>query len=89
MHARYKMMYTDASDRRGIDMVETVTALAAFRNGKLLIPPGYTVEYGADVLLLRRESGSVVAAFNAGKATSVEVERNAWDDHKQGNRKTA
>jgi hypothetical protein len=70
-------------------MVETVTALAAFRDGKLLLPPGYTVEYGADVLLLRREGGSVVAAFNAGRATSLEVERNAWEDHKQSSRKTA
>jgi hypothetical protein len=70
-------------------MVDTVAALDAYRDGKLLLPPGYTMEYGADVLLLRREGGSVVAAFNAGRATSSEVEKDAWDDHKQTNRKTA
>jgi hypothetical protein len=70
-------------------MVTTITALEAYRNGKLLLPPGYTVEYGADVLLLRREGGSVVAAFNAGRATCSEVEKDAWDDHKQSNGKTA
>ena len=83
------MLYAGTSDRRGIEMVDTVAALDAYRDGKLLLPPGYTMEYGADVLLLRREGGSVVAAFNAGRATSSEVEKDAWDDHKQTNRKTA
>jgi hypothetical protein len=83
------MLYAGASDRRRIDMVEIVTALDAYRDGKLLLPPGYTIEHGADVLLLRREGGSVVGAFNAGRATSVEVEKNAWDDHRQSNRSTA
>jgi len=82
------MLYAGASDIRRIDMVETVTALNAYRDGKLLLPPGYTIEYGADVLLLRRGGGSVVAAFNAGSATSSEVEENAWTDHRQ-NRNTA
>jgi hypothetical protein len=83
------MLYAGASDRRRIDMVEIVTALDAYRDGKLLLPPCYTIEHGADVLLLRREGGSVVGAFNAGRATSVEVEKNAWDDHRQSNRSTA
>jgi len=46
-------------------MVENVAALDAYREGKLTLPPGYGLEYGADVLLLRREGGSVVAAFSA------------------------
>ena len=70
-------------------MVDSVAALDAYRDGKLSLPSGYTIEYGADVLLLRREGGSVVAAFNAGRATSSEVEKNAWEDYKQSNRKTA
>jgi hypothetical protein len=83
------MLYAGASDRRRISMVDDVAVLDAFREGKLLLPPGYTVEYGADVLLLRRSSGSVVAAFNAGKVLSSEVERDAWEDHKRSIRQTA
>ena len=64
-------------------MAKNVSALDAYREGELLLPPGYAIEHGADVLLLRREGGSVVAAFSAGGATAKEVKRTAWDDHKQ------
>jgi hypothetical protein len=64
-------------------MVENVSALGAYREGELLLPPGYTIERDADVLLVRREGGSVVAAFSARGATSEEVKRTAWDDHKR------
>jgi hypothetical protein len=64
-------------------MAKNVSALDAYRVGKLLLPPGYAIEHGADVLLLRREGGSVVAAFSARGATAKEVKRTAWDDHKQ------
>jgi len=60
-------------------MAKPVMALDAYRDGELLLPPGYTLEHGADVLLLRRADGSVAAAFNAGKATSSEVEKDAWE----------
>ena len=46
-------------------MVENVSALNAYREGELPLPPGYTIEHGADVLLVRREGGTVVAAFSA------------------------
>ncbi len=77
------MLYSGASDRLGIGMVKPVTALDAYRAGTLLLPPGYMLEHGADVLLVRREGGSVVAAFSARGATSKEVKRTAWDDHKR------
>jgi hypothetical protein len=83
------MLYPDVSDRRRIDMVDDVTALDAYREGKLPLPPGYSLEYGADVLLLRREGGSVVAAFSAKGTTPSEVERTAWNDHRQSSRNTA
>jgi hypothetical protein len=83
------MLYPDASDRRRIDMVDNVTALDAYREGKLPLPPGDSLEYGADVLLLRREGGSVVAAFSAKGTTPSEVERTAWNDHRQSSRNTA
>jgi hypothetical protein len=89
LHIQHKMLYAGASDRWGIDIMENVAALNAHREGKLALPPGYALEYGADVLLLRREGGSVVAAFTAKGTTSTEVERTAWNDHRQGSRDTA
>lgn len=70
-------------------MVDNVTALDAYQEGKLPLPPGYSLEYGADVLLLRREEGSVVAAFSARGTTSTEVERTARNDRRQSSRNTA
>jgi hypothetical protein len=64
-------------------MAENVSALDVYREGELPLPPGYKIEHGADVLLLRREGGSVVAAFSAGGATAKEVERTAWEDHRR------
>ena len=64
-------------------MAKNVSAPDAYREGELLLPPGYTIEHGADVLLIRREGGTVVAAFSAGSATSKEVKRTAWDDHRR------
>jgi hypothetical protein len=77
------MLYADASAKQGIGMAKPVMALDAYRDGELLLPPGYTLEHGADVLLLRRADGSVAAAFNAGKATSSEVEKDAWEGCKR------
>jgi hypothetical protein len=64
-------------------MADDVSALDAYREGEISLPPGYTIEHGADVLLIRREGGTVVAAFSARGATPKEVERTAWDDHKR------
>jgi hypothetical protein len=64
-------------------MAKNVSALDAYREGELPLPPGYTIEHGADVLLVRREGGTVVAAFSARGATAKEVKRSAWNDHRQ------
>jgi hypothetical protein len=69
--------------------VEKLTALQAYRAGKLYLPPGYGLDYGADVVLLRRDSGSVVAAFGARGATPAEVARTAEEDHRRHGRSTA
>jgi hypothetical protein len=45
-------------------VAEKLTVLEAYREGKLPLPPGYTLEHRADALLLRREDGSVVAVFS-------------------------
>jgi hypothetical protein len=61
--------------------VEKFTALEAYRLGKLHLTPGYELDHGAGVLLLRRDDGSVVAAFSARDATPAEVARTAEADY--------
>jgi hypothetical protein len=64
-------------------MARNFSALDAYREGELPLPPGYKIEHGADVLLLRRGGGTVVAAFSARGATAKVVKRAAWDDHRR------
>ena len=64
-------------------VAEKLTAEEAHREGKLSLPPNYGLEYGADVLLLRRADGSVAAAFSARGAAPAEVARTAEKDHKR------
>ncbi len=61
--------------------VEKLTALDAHQAGKLYLPPSYKLEHGADVLLLRRGNGSVVAAFSARGAIPSEGARTAEADY--------
>ena len=44
------------------------------------LPFGYHPEFDADLLLLRRADGSVVAAFSARGADLFEVELAVWED---------
>jgi len=44
-------------------MRERLRSWEAYLAGKMRLPPGYELEYGADVLLLRRADGSTVDAF--------------------------
>ena len=69
--------------------LEKLTAREAHRSGKLYLPPGYGLEYGADVLLLRRNDGSVVATFSAWRATPSEVARTAEEDYRTHGRSSA
>ncbi len=59
------------------------TAKDAHREGKLALPPGYRLEHGADVLLLRRADGSVAAVFSATGAAQAEMVRAAEEDYKR------
>ena len=61
-------------------MAIKMTALAAYLGGKLLLPPGYRIEHGADVMVLRRGDGSVVAAFAAASTPPAKVVRLAERD---------
>lgn len=65
-------------------------ALAAHRAGRLYLPPGYKLEHGADVLLLRRDDdGSVMATFSARGATPSEVARIVEEDYRTHGRSCA
>ena len=55
--------------------------LAALYAGKLYLPPGYQIRLDADLLMLHRDDGSMVASFVVGAAPS-EVVREAEEDHR-------
>ena len=64
-------------------MAEKLTAWTAYQVGCMTLPPGYRLEHGADVLLLRRGDGLTVAAFSATSAAPAEVARIAEADYRQ------
>ncbi len=70
-------------------MEQRPTAEDAYREGRLALPPGYGLEHGAGALLLRREDGSVAAAFSAGGAAPAEVARTAEEDQKRNGKRPA
>ena len=70
-------------------VAEKLTAEEAHREGKLSLPPSYGLEYGADVLLLRRADGSVAATFSAEGAAPAEVARTAEGDHDRNDKRPA
>ena len=70
-------------------MAQRLTAKDAYLEGKLSLPPGYGLEHGADVLLLRRADGSVAATFSAKGAAPAEVVRTVQGDHKRNNQRPA
>ena len=49
------------------------------------LPSGYRVHEEADFAVLRREDGSEVAVFGATGADPQEIERRAWEDHRERN----
>jgi hypothetical protein len=70
-------------------MREKIAAWATYRAGKMPLPPGYELEFGADVLLLRRADGSTVAAFSASGASPSEVARIAEEDYRTNTKSSA
>jgi hypothetical protein len=70
-------------------MRERLVAWAAYRAGKMPLPPGYELEYGADVLLLRGADGTTVAAFSASGVAPSEVTRIAEEDYRTNDKSSA
>jgi hypothetical protein len=58
-----------------------LTALAAYRAGKLSLPPGYHIRLDGEFFTLRRDDDSIVAPFAVG-AAPAEVVREAEDDYR-------
>jgi hypothetical protein len=58
-----------------------LTALAAYRAGKLYLPPGYHIRLDAEFFTLRRDDDSIVGPFAVGAAPAAVV-REAEEDYR-------
>jgi hypothetical protein len=79
--------YTNYERKVAVSRKKT-TAGEAYLAGKLRLPPGYHVEFDADLLTLLREDGSTVAAFTAG-ARPAEVAKAAEEDYRASGNNSA
>jgi hypothetical protein len=70
-------------------MREKLTSWDAYLAGKMRLPPRYELEYGTDVLLLRRADGSTAAAFSARGVAPSEVVRIAEEDYRTNGKSSA
>jgi hypothetical protein len=59
------------------------TVLEAYVAGRLALPPGYDLQFDADIILLR-EDDAVVAAFGVADTTPSGVTKAPWEDHTRG-----
>ena len=48
--------------------------------GQIGLPPGYWLEHDADLILLRRPEGGLLAAFSLRGADPLEIAATAWED---------
>jgi hypothetical protein len=70
-------------------MTSKIKAWDAYRAGLMTLPPGYRLEYDAEVLLLCRNDGSTVAAFSARGVAPSNVLRAAEDDYRMNSKHSA
>jgi len=70
-------------------MTSKIRVWGTYRVGEITLPPGYGLEHEADVLLLRRNDGSTVAAFSARGVAPSELLRTAEDDHRVNGKNSA
>ncbi len=55
----------------------------------VVLPPGYRIHLGVNLLVLRRADGSMVTAFGASSADPAEVEEEAEKDYRMSGQGTA
>ena len=60
--------------------MDKLTVLEAYMAGRLALPPGYDLEFDADMILLRKDD-AIVAAFGVAGTTPSEVTEAAWEDY--------
>jgi hypothetical protein len=70
-------------------MTNKINARDAYQAGQMTLPPGYELEYDADVLLLRRNDGSTVATFSTRGVAPSMVLRAAEDDYRVNSKHSA
>jgi hypothetical protein len=66
---------------RQVRTSKKLTALGAYRAGKLYLPPGYHLRLDAEFFTLRRDDDSIVTPSAVG-ATPAAVVREAEDDYR-------
>lgn len=66
-----------------------LAAWYAHRAGRYCLPIGYELDHDADLLHLRRDDGSLVAAFSARGVAPTEVARTAEEDYRANAKSTA
>ncbi len=69
-------------------MATKMTALFAYRTGKLRLPPGYHIEGEAGLITLYRPGDSPVGVFTEGAAPPAVI-RAAEDDYRANSRYSA
>ncbi len=68
--------------------MDKLTVLEAYVAGRLALPPGYDLQFDADMILLRKDD-DVVAAFGVPGTTPSEVTKAAWEDYTRGHNNSA
>jgi hypothetical protein len=64
--------------------VRTLRVLEAYRKGNLALPPSYSLEFDADMILLRSNKNAIVAAFGVAGIFPSEVTKAAWENYTRG-----
>ncbi len=73
------MMPTQPEDRRGTPGL--FRGSPSVPESGVVLPPGYRIHLGVNLLVLRRADGSMVTAFGASSADPAEVKREAEKDY--------
>jgi hypothetical protein len=55
----------------------------------VVLPPGYRIHLGVNLMVLRRADGSMVTAFGASSADPAEVKKEAEKDYRMSVKATA
>ena len=69
--------------------MEKLTVLEAHREGKMYLPPGYGLEFDADMIILRGKDNAIVAAFGVADTSPSEVTQVAREYYTRGRKNSA